>query len=147
MGFIHLRLFCRRISVQSQALHLVCVHEDCLEEYSPKISNSYFCKVRFGVIFKCQFKGFPGGPVVKTTPANAGDTGFASWSRKIPHAMEQLSPCTTTTEPTCRATATEARVPQGLGSATKEPSAVRSPRPAARWQPPLAALRKKPKQR
>ncbi|KAJ8779396.1 hypothetical protein J1605_012685 [Eschrichtius robustus] len=25
--------------------------------------------------------------------------GFEPWSRKIPHAAEQLSPCTTTTEP------------------------------------------------
>ena len=27
--------------------------------------------------------------------------GFHSWSRKIPHAIVQLSPCATTTEPTC----------------------------------------------
>ena len=27
--------------------------------------------------------------------------GFYPWSRKIPHASEQLSPCATTTEPTC----------------------------------------------
>ena len=27
--------------------------------------------------------------------------GFKPWSRKIPHAVEQLSPCATTTEPTC----------------------------------------------
>ena len=35
----------------------------------------------------------------KNPPANAGDTGFDPWSGKIPHAAEQLSPCTTTTEP------------------------------------------------
>ena len=45
------------------------------------------------------FQGFPGGTVVKNLPANAGDMGSIPWSRKIPHAMEQLSPCTTTTEP------------------------------------------------
>ena len=28
-------------------------------------------------------------------------TRVQSWSEKISHAMEQLSPCTTTTEPTC----------------------------------------------
>ena len=39
---------------------------------------------------------FPGGPVVKNPPANAG---FGSWSGKIPHAAEQLSLCATTTEP------------------------------------------------
>jgi len=41
---------------------------------------------------------FPGGPVVKNPPANAGDTGFDPWSRKIPHAAGQQCPCTTTTE-------------------------------------------------
>ena len=39
--------------------------------------------------------GFPGGSAVKILPANAGDP----WSRRIPHATGQLSPCTTTTEP------------------------------------------------
>ena len=42
--------------------------------------------------------GFPGGAVLKNLPANAGDR-FEPWSGKIPHAVEQLSPCTTTTEP------------------------------------------------
>ena len=41
--------------------------------------------------------GFPGGRVVKNLPANAHR--FRSWSKKIPRAMEQLSLCTTTTEP------------------------------------------------
>ena len=41
---------------------------------------------------------FPGGAVVENPPANAGD-GFEPWSGKIPHAAEQLSLCTTTTEP------------------------------------------------
>ena len=42
---------------------------------------------------------FPGGTVDKNPPANAG-TWVRSWSGKIPHAIEQLSPCATTTEPT-----------------------------------------------
>ena len=42
--------------------------------------------------------GFPGGPVVKNPPANAGDTGSSPGPR-IPHAAEQLSLCATTTEP------------------------------------------------
>ena len=37
---------------------------------------------------------FPGGPVVKNLPANAGNN-FHPWSRKIPHATGQLSPATT----------------------------------------------------
>ena len=44
-------------------------------------------------------EGFPGGTVVKNPPANAGDYGFEPWSGRIPHAAEQLSPCTPTTEP------------------------------------------------
>ena len=41
---------------------------------------------------------FPGGLVVENPPANAGD-GFDPWSRKIPYAVEQLSPCAITIEP------------------------------------------------
>ena len=36
---------------------------------------------------------FPGGPVVKHLPSNAGDAGSIPGQRtKIPHAEEQLSP-------------------------------------------------------
>ena len=43
---------------------------------------------------------FPGGPVVKNPPSDAGDTGsIPGLGTKIPHAVGQLSPCTTTTEP------------------------------------------------
>ena len=39
---------------------------------------------------------FPGGPVVKNPPCNAGDTGLIpGWGTKIPYATEQLSPRTT----------------------------------------------------
>ena len=40
----------------------------------------------------------PGGSVVKNLPANAGDE-FDPWWGKIPHALEQLSQCSTTIEP------------------------------------------------
>ena len=43
-------------------------------------------------------KDFPGDPVVKSPPANAGD-GFDPWSVKSSHAVRQLNPCITTTEP------------------------------------------------
>ena len=43
---------------------------------------------------------FPGGPVVEHPPASAGGHRFDPWSGKMPHAMEQLSLCTTATEPT-----------------------------------------------
>ena len=43
---------------------------------------------------------FPAGPVVKNLPTNAGDMGWIhSWTRKIQHAVEQLSTCAITTEP------------------------------------------------
>ena len=59
---------------------------------------------------------FPGGPVVKNPPSNAGDVGsIPGWGTKIPHATGQLSPhvpqlqlarlneraLPQTTEPTC----------------------------------------------
>ena len=40
---------------------------------------------------------FPGDPVVKNLPCNAGDAGsIPGLETKIPHAVEQLSPCATT---------------------------------------------------
>ena len=44
---------------------------------------------------------FPGGPVVKNLPSSAGDTGLIpGQGTNIPHAVGQLSPHVTTTEPT-----------------------------------------------
>ena len=48
--------------------------------------------------FKNKLLGSPGGPVVKNLPCNARRQ-FDPWSRRIPHAAEQLGPCATTTEP------------------------------------------------
>ena len=46
---------------------------------------------------------FPGGPVIKNLPANAGDmsglVGFDPWSGRISHAEEWLSLCATSTQP------------------------------------------------
>ena len=47
---------------------------------------------------KKRWGGFPGGPVVKNLPANAGDMTL-TWSEKISHAAGQLSLFTVTTEP------------------------------------------------
>ena len=41
---------------------------------------------------------FPGDAVVKNPPANTGDTGSSPGPGRS-HTAEQLSPCTTTTEP------------------------------------------------
>ena len=44
---------------------------------------------------------FPGGPVVKNLPSNAGDKGLIpGWETKVPHASGQLSPHATTREKT-----------------------------------------------
>ena len=48
---------------------------------------------------KAKVKGdFPDGPVVKNLTANAWGHAFSPWSKKIPHASRQLSPCSATTE-------------------------------------------------
>ena len=45
-------------------------------------------------------RDFPGGPVVKNLPSNAGNTGsIPGQGTKIPHATGKLSPGATTTEP------------------------------------------------
>ena len=64
---------------------------------------SYFGSMSFYILYplKDSSWGFPGGAVVKNPPANAGDHGFEPWSRKIPHAAEQLGPWATITEPAC----------------------------------------------
>ena len=48
------------------------------------------CELYLKVIFKEQKKGdFPGGPVVKTLPSNAGGAGLIpGWGAKIPDASQ-----------------------------------------------------------
>ena len=54
------------------------------------------------MIVKKKRQDFPGGPVIKNLPCNEGDVGsIPGQGTKIPHALEQLSLCATTTEPTC----------------------------------------------
>ena len=48
-------------------------------------------------------RDFPGGPVVENPLGNAGDVGsIPGWGTKVLHAMGQLSPCPTATEPTAK---------------------------------------------
>ena len=60
---------------------------------------------------------FPRGPVVKNQSSNAGGHRFNLWSRKIPHATEQLNLGTTATE----SIHPRARVPPQEASATRSP--------------------------
>ena len=56
----------------------------------------FFCS------FKYQDGDFPGGPVVKNLPYNAGDVGsIPGQGMKILHVLGQLSLRATTTELTC----------------------------------------------
>ena len=57
-------------------------------------------KFREEVVINEELMGFPGGPVVKNPPANAGDTG----SIPAPGSCH-VGPCATTTEPAHRACA------------------------------------------
>ena len=66
-------------------------------------------------------RDFPGGPVVKNPPSNAGDVGLISGQgTKIPHAVGQLSPRAATTKPAL----SRACVPrlESLPAATKDPT-------------------------
>ena len=49
------------------------------------------------------YRNFPGGPVVRNPPCNAGDMGSIPGQRtEVPHAMGQLIPQVTTREPVGR---------------------------------------------
>ena len=49
--------------------------------------------------YESVYEDFPGGPVVKNPPMQCRGHGFNPWSRRIPHATGQLSPCTATGGP------------------------------------------------
>ena len=48
---------------------------------------------------KCDILGLPWWSSGKESAFQCRGHGFDPWSGKIPHAVEQLSPSTTTTEP------------------------------------------------
>ena len=88
---------------------------------------------------------FPGGTKDKKMPANAGDMRWIpGLEGLIPHAAKQLSPCTTTTEPTfwgLRAATAEACAPQREATATRSPCTTRS-RPRS-LQPQKACMQQR----
>ena len=76
-------------------------------------------KIVWRFLKKLKTGDFPGGPVVKNPPSNAGDAhSIPGRGTKIPHAAGQLSPRVTTTEPTC--------------PGSRAPQLERSPRSATR---------------
>ena len=61
-------------------------------------------------IYTCLWD-FPGGPVVKNLPSNAGDAGsIPGRGTRIPHAAEQLSLCAARKDPACPACTTQPKV-------------------------------------
>ena len=51
------------------------------------------------LLLKLKLKDFPGGPVLKTLPCHAEDTGLVpSQEAKLQHALEQVNQSFTTTE-------------------------------------------------
>ena len=70
-----------------------------------------------------KFGGFPGGSVVKSPPANAGDTGLIPDPGRS-HVGQSDSPCATISEPalqSLQATTTEARVPRACAPQQEKP--------------------------
>ena len=102
--------------------------------------NTLFCRFNFGThvnilhnyIFKKEIKGFPGGAVVESLPANAGDTGSSPGLGRSHMPRSNW-----------------AREPQSLSlrawslcSATREAAIVRGPRTAMKSGPRLPQLEK-----
>ena len=90
---------------------------------------------------------FPGGTVDRNLPGNPGDHRFKPLSRKILHAMEQLSPCTTATEPgssralelqllSPRASTTEAHIPRACALRQRKPLQREAYTPRLERRPP-----------
>ena len=66
-------------------------------------------------------EGDPGGPVVKNLPCKAGDRGLIpGGGTRIPHAVEQLSPC-----PATREVSTLPRKPEHRNKDTAHPKRER----------------------
>ena len=109
--------------------------------------NFSFCSAHFKI-----FRDFPGGRVVKNPPANAGDTGSSPgpgrshmpWSNEA-HAPQLLSLCSRAREPQLlspSATTTEICAPKSPCSATREATAMRSPRTTTKSSPCSPQLEK-----
>ena len=78
-------------------------------------------------------QGFPGGAVVESLPANAGDAGSSPGLGRFPHAAEQLGPWATTTEPACL----EPVLRYGRGRDSERPTHRDEVAPACRnWRKP-----------
>ena len=71
--------------------HLILIHFFCLQSFPLTLTFLYLS-------FKGHF-GLPWWLGGKESTSNARDVGSGSGLGKIPHAVDQLSPCFTPTEP------------------------------------------------
>ena len=101
-------------------------------------------------VIKKSSRDFPGGPVVKSPPYNAGDAGsIPGQGTKIPHAAGQLSPRATTTElvpqleNACAANY-RAHTLWNLRATTTEPTCPGACSPQLEKRNPHATTREKP---
>ena len=69
--------------------------------FSYQITNVYSSLRPVSTYVKKILQGLPWWHSGLESACQCRGHGFEPWSGKIPHAAEQLSPCTTTTEPTC----------------------------------------------
>ena len=87
-------------------------------------------------------EGLPWWLGVEGSACQCRGCGFNPWSEKTPHAMEQLSLCAGTTEPTCYNS--WSLHCSSLRSTPREATAMRSLWTTAREQPLFTASREKP---
>ena len=67
-----------------------------LTQYSPRYRVGGLAK--YVLLVVQPLRGFPGGPVIKNLPLNAGNVdSIPGWGTRFPHAMGQLSLYTATT--------------------------------------------------
>ena len=115
-------------------------HQNVLSERSQKQKFTY-CMIPF----IRNIQGLPWWRSGQESTCQCRGHGFEPWSGKIPHAVEQLSPCATTTEPALwspRATTTEPAChnywrpcAKSPCSATRQETTMRSPRTAMKSSP------------
>ena len=87
--------FFSRTRERNDGLHLSLVSKPSPE---PHLPEQFTCCLHLLVfsLFKYTPGDFPGGPVIKNPPSNAGHAGWIpGWGTKIPHAVRQLSLHTT----------------------------------------------------
>ena len=74
---------------------------DCMETHTGVLMHFSPCKMYFNKEFqKHCMRDFSGGPVVKSPSCSVGDaSSIPGQGTKIPHAIQQLNPPASTTEP------------------------------------------------